>query len=506
MVLNHTFTISLESIVPAALFTGGLYFFWMRPAFIGEKKRCDTAISQAEKEAEISINAAKLESKEEALRVREKIEQELKPREEKIVSREDALEARRESLQERESYLHAEQRALAEHRTAVEKRATVIQEELQRVARLTKEQARDRLLASLELECRDEAVRRGAEFERSLIEESERKARKILLDVIQRQAVSTISEATLSVINLPSDDMKGRIIGRDGRNIKAFETITGVDVIIDDTPETITLSSFDPVRRETARLAMLNLIIDGRIHPNRIEELYEEAKMEVQRVVRESGEQASEQAKVGGLHPRVIETMGRLRFRASYAQNVLDHSVEVARMAAQLAYELGLNADVARRAGFLHDIGKALGEEYVGPHALTGMEFIKDLDEKEPVLNAVGAHHHDIAPATPEANLVIIADSISAARPGARNQNHESYIKRLNDLEEIANQFEGVERSYAIQAGRELRLIVRPEAMDDLASQKLASEVAKKISATSEIYGQVRITVIRETRFQEVSQ
>lgn len=506
MVLNHTVTISLESLVPAALFTGGLYFFWMRPAFLGEKKRCDTAISQAERAAEISINAAKLESKEEALRVREKIEQELKPREEKLASREDSLEARRESLQERESYLHSEQRALAEHRTAVEKRATVIQEELQRVARLTKDQARERLLTSLEQECRAEAIRRGADFERTIFEESEKKARKILLDVIQRQAVTTVSEATLSVINLPSDDMKGRIIGREGRNIKAFETITGVDVIIDETPESITLSSFDPVRRETARLAMLNLIIDGRIHPNRIEELYEEAKQEVQRVVRESGEEASERARVGGLHPRVIETMGRLKFRASYAQNVLDHSVEVARIAAQLAYELGLNADVARRAGFLHDIGKALGEEFVGPHALTGMEFIRGFDEKEPVLNAVGAHHNEIEPATPEAHLVIVADAISAARPGARNQNLDSYIKRLTDLEELANQFEGVEKSYAIQAGRELRLVVKSDEIDDLAAKKLATAVAKKISSTSDAYGQVRVTVIRETRYQEVSQ
>lgn len=506
MIFGPTFKIYLEVAVTSAVTVAAIYFAWMRPSVLSQKQRAEAFREQNDKEKQIAINAAELQVKREAIEARERIEAEYKNREERLSAREDALEARRESLQERESYLHAEQRALAEHRTAVEKRATTIQEELQRVARLTIDQAREQLIAAAEASSREEISRRTAELEKELLETGELKGKRILLDVIQRQAAPLVSEATLSIINLPSDDMKGRIIGREGRNIKAFETVTGVDVIVDATPESITLSSFDPVRREAARLAMLNLIIDGRIHPTRIEELYEEAKEEVQRVIRESGERAAEVARAGRLHPKIIETMGRLRFRTSFAQNVLDHSVETARIAGQLAHELGLNADTTRRAAFLHDIGKALGEEYVGPHALTGMDFLASLGEKEPILNAVGAHHHEIEPKCPEAQLVIAADRLSAARPGARNQNVETFIRRLSDLEELAREFSGVDKTFAIQAGRELRLLVRPDEIDDASARRLALDVAKKITAAAESYGQVKVTVIREARFQEVSQ
>jgi ribonuclease Y len=322
---------------------------------------------------------------------------------------------------------------------------------------------------------------------------------------MQRNVVDYVTEATLAVVELPSEDMKGRIIGREGRNIRSFEQVTGVDLIIDETPEAVVISCFDPVRRETARLALMNLMVDGRIHPGRIEELYEKAQAEVARTILEAGERAVERASVAGLPPRVIETMGRLRFRTSYAQNVLDHSVEVSRLAGSLAAELGLNVEISKRAGLLHDIGKALGPEYEGPHALTGMEFLRSHGEREAVLHAVGAHHHEIEPSTPEAILVILADTLSAARPGARRENLENYIKRLGALEGLANSFPGVERSYAVQAGREIRLIVKPLEVDDIGASRLANEVAQRIERDLEYPGQIKVTVIREMRVQQVA-
>jgi ribonuclease Y len=335
--------------------------------------------------------------------------------------------------------------------------------------------------------------------------DAERKAKKAVLDVIQRNAVDYVTEATLAVVELPSEDMTGRIIGREGRNIRAFEQVTGVDLIIDETPEAVVISCFDPVRRETARLALMNLMVDGRIHPGRIEELYEKAQIEVARSLIEAGERASERANVPGLHPRVIEMMGRLRFRTSYAQNVLDHSVEVSHLASNLASELGLNAELAKRAGLLHDIGKALGSEWEGPHALTGMEFLRSYGERDAVLHAVGAHHYEIEPNSPEAIVVIIADTISAARPGARRENLDNYLKRLSSLESLANAFPGVDRSYAVQAGREIRLIVKPTEVDDLGAARLANEVARAIERELEYPGQIKVTVIRETRAQQTA-
>ncbi len=425
--------------------------------------------------------------------------------EDRLCMKEESLELRRTHIEEREAGLKQEIKQLNEREGSIEKRIEAIDLEMQRIGKLNKEQARELYLKRIEAEFQEIGLRRAKEIEAQATAEAEMRAKSLVLDVIQRSIVDYVTEATLAVVELPSEDMKGRIIGREGRNIRAFEQVTGVDLIIDETPEAVVISCFDPVRRETARLALMNLMVDGRIHPGRIEELYEKAQAEVNRMILEAGERAVERANVSGLPPRIVEMMGRLRFRTSYAQNVLDHSVEVARLAENLAAEMGLNTEVAKRAGFLHDIGKALGPEWEGPHALTGMEFLKSLGEKQSVLHAVGAHHYEIEPTSAEAILVIIADSISAARPGARRENLENYLKRLSSLETLANSFEGVERSYAVQAGREIRLIVKPAEIDDLGAARLANEVAKKIEKDLEYPGQIKVTVIRETRVQQVA-
>lgn len=499
----------------AALVTLGLYLLWLRPNLHlarHEREEAEFLQRKLEKESELRLNEVTLAAKEEALRLREKAEAELNEKktalarqEDKLSSRDELVEKRRSQLEEREQVLLAEQKRQNEREEDLNRRAASIETELQRVAKMKREDARELLLKRVEDEFREIGAKRAKVIESEALQEAERRAKKVVLDTIQRCVVDYVTEATLAVVELPSEDMKGRIIGREGRNIRAFEQVTGVDLIIDETPEAVVISSFDPVRRETARLTLMNLMVDGRIHPSRIEELYEKAQQEVDRTIREAGERACERANVLGLPPKIIETMGRLRFRTSYAQNVLDHSVEVSRLAAMLAAELGLNAEVAKRAGFLHDIGKALGPEWEGPHAITGMEFLRGIGEKEPVLNAVGAHHFEIEPNSPEAMLVIISDSISAARPGARRESLENYIKRLTALEGLANSFPGVERSYAVQAGREIRLIVKPTEIDDLAAARMANEVAKRIENELEYPGQIKVTVIRETRVQQVA-
>jgi len=499
----------------AAVLTLSLYGLWLRPNLRSarhEREEAEFLQRKLEKEAELRLNEVTLAAKEEALRLREKAEAELSEKkialarqEDKLSARDEAVERRRGQLEERENSILAEQKRLVERNEDLVRRAATIDEELQRVAKLKREDARELVLKKVEAEFHDVAVKRGRQIEAEAIQEAERRAKKIVLDTIQRNVVDYVTEATLAVIELPSEDMKGRIIGREGRNIRAFEQVTGVDLIVDETPEAVVISCFDPVRREVARLTLMNLMVDGRIHPSRIEELHEKAQHEVERTIKEAGERASERANVHGLPPKVIEMMGRLRFRTSYAQNVLDHSVEVSRLAVMFASELGLNVEIAKRAGFLHDIGKALGPEWEGPHAITGMEFLRGLDEKEPVLIAVGAHHFEIEPSTPEAMLVIISDSISASRPGARRESLENYLKRLTALEGLANSFPGVERSYAVQAGREIRLIVKPSEIDDLGAARMANDVAKRIESELEYPGQIKVTVIRETRVQQVA-
>jgi ribonuclease Y len=464
------------------------------------------------REAEIKAESLVLEAKREAISIRERAESDARDKlaavtrsEDRLCARDEALDQRRSHLDEREEAMLRSQRTLLEREEFLEKQLKAADEELQRVAALSQEQAREIYLERIEDQFREIGLRRAKEIESLTTAESERKAKKILLDVMQRSVVEYVTEATLAVIELPSEDMKGRIIGREGRNIRSFEQVTGVDLIIDETPEAVVISCFDPVRRETARLTLMNLMVDGRIHPGRIEELYEKAQAEVARMILDAGERAAEKANVQGLPARVIETLGRLRFRTSYAQNVLDHSVEVARLAESLASELGLSAEIAKRAGLLHDIGKALGPEYEGPHALTGMEFLRSAGEREQILHAVGAHHYDIEPTSAEASLVILADTISAARPGARRENLENYLKRLSALETLANSFPGVERSFAVQAGREIRLIVRPSEVNDLAAAQLAHDVAKRIERDLEYPGQIKVTVIREMRAQEIA-
>jgi ribonucrease Y len=513
--MYHTLVAFLVGFGAALATALTLYAAWLRPMWIetGRRKSEAEAVERRiQHEAELRREAILLEAKEEALSLRERAEEEAKEKlaalartEDRLCAKEEALEERRRLLEERDSALMRESRALGEKEDGIDRRLRVVDEELQRVSNLTKTQARDAYLKRIEIEFKDIGQRRAKEIEVAASADADRRAKKIILDVMQRSVVDYVTEATLAVVELPSEDMKGRIIGREGRNIRSFEQVTGVDLIIDETPEAVVISCFDPVRRETARLALMNLMVDGRIHPGRIEELYEKAQAEVARTILDAGERAAERANIPGLTPKVIETMGRLRFRTSFAQNVLDHSVEVSRLAGSLAAELGLNVEIAKRAGLLHDIGKALGPEYEGPHALTGMEFLRGQEERDAVLHAVGAHHNEIEPTTPEAILVILADTISAARPGARRENLENYIKRLSALEGLANSFPGVERSYAVQAGREIRLIVKPHEVDDMGATRLANEVAQRIEKDLEYPGQIKVTVIREMRVQQVA-
>lgn len=510
----ETIRLIIVGATAALIFAFAVYAI-MRPKIGQARDARDEAQTQLEafrSEIERYKKEALLGAKEEMLALRERDEGELREKrqaldriEEKLVTKDEAIEARRTRLEEREQEIDSKQKEIA----CIEKKLFARKEEadqqLQRLAGLDEEQAKELYLTRIEEEFHDIGLRRAREIETQMTAEAERRAKSLVLDTMERCTVEYVTEATVAVVMLPTEEMKGRIIGREGRNIRSFEQVTGVDLIIDDTPEAVVISCFDPIRRETARLALMNLMVDGRIHPGRIEELYERAQEEVQRTIKEAGERAAERAQISGLPPGVVEMMGRLRFRTSYAQNVLDHSVEVAHLAVMLANELGLNVEVCRRAGFLHDIGKALGPEWDGPHAITGMEFLRQHDIKEAVLHAVGAHHHDIAPETPEAVAVIVADSLSAARPGARRENLENYVKRLASLETLANSFPGVERSYALQAGREVRLIVKPEQIDDLAASKLASDVARRIEQEMEYPGQIKVTVIRETRVSDVA-
>jgi len=461
-------------------------------------------------EAERRQKELLLEAKEEAIRLRSQAEGDLRDRrnevqrlERRLIHKEENLDRKLESLERRERSLTNKEKNLDNVRTQLTNLEQQRRQEIEHLANLTTQEAREILLAEIEHEVRDEASRRVRELEAELKEEANQRARDILATAIQRLSSDVISEATVSVVPLPSDDMKGRIIGREGRNIRTLEHLTGVDVIIDDTPDAVTLSTFDPVRREIARVALTKLITDGRIHPARIEDMVEKAQKEVEVTIRETGEQAVVEAGVPGLHPEILKALGRLKYRYSYGQNQLKHAIETAHIAGMLADELGADANIARRAGLLHDLGKAIDQEVEGTHALIGAEMARRHGMSPAVTHCIEAHHEETEPATVEAVITIIADAISGSRPGARRESLEHYIKRLRALEEVANGFQGVDKCYAIQAGREIRIIVKPEDIDDLEAMRLAKDISKKIEDTLEYPGQIKVTVIREKRAVE---
>jgi ribonuclease Y len=477
-----------------------------------ELERLAQQRTQLERECETLKREASLQAREEAHKIIEQAEQEAREKRSEILRLEQRLLQREELLEHRFELLEQKEHALMEREALLTKKQGELRElmhqrrfELERISAMSAEQARELLLKEIRDEIEHEAAILARQIEEDARREAERRAREVILDTVQRCVVEHVAQNTITVIHLPSEDIKGRIIGREGRNIRHFEHVTGVDVVIDDTPEAVVLSSFEPIRREIARITMLNLINDGRIHPARIEEEYERAKNEVERRIWQTGEEAVLQVGLTGVHPEIVRTLGKLRYRTSYAQNVLDHSIEVATLAGLLGAELKLDTRVVKRAALFHDIGKALENTTEGPHALIGMEFLRRYGESEIVCNAVGAHHHDIEPASLEAHVVIIADSISAARPGARRESLQQYLRRMQELERIALGFDGVEKVYAIQAGREVRVLVKPNEVDDLRAHQLAREIAHKIQSELEYPGQVKVTVVREVRAHHIA-
>ena len=482
------------------------------------KKIAESKIQSAESEAKRLLENVKIEAenikkeelikaKEDVLQIRNELDQEIKERrgdiqvqEKRLIQKEENLEKRAMIYDGKEKDLERKFAESEQKKQELEELVEKEKEELQRISGLTEEQAKQQLLSDLEKEVTTEKAAIIREAEAKAKEESLKNAKEIIGFAIQKCAADHTSETTVSVVSLPNDEMKGRIIGREGRNIKALETLTGIDLIIDDTPEAVIISGFDPLRREVARLTLEKLIDDGRIHPAKIEEMVEKSKEEVEAIIKEEGERAVLETGVNNLHPDLVKLIGKLKYRTSYGQNVLNHSIEVSNLARIMADELGVNSKIARRAGLLHDIGKALDHDMEGTHVEIGVDVLKKYKENEMVINAVEAHHGDVEPLTIEAILVQAADAISASRPGARRETLESYIKRLEKLEEIANSFEGVEKSFAIQAGREVRLIVKPDKVSDSEMVVMAREVAKRVENEMEYPGQIKVNVIRESR------
>lgn len=464
-------------------------------------------VAEAEQTGEAKRKEALVEAKEEIHRMRSEMERENKERrsdiqrqERRLLQKEENLDRKIESFEKKEEHLVVRETFLSDSQAKVDALYQKQLGELERLSGLSTDEAKKELLQSVEEEIKHETAMLIKDLEQQAKEDADKKAREIISLAIQRCAADHVAETTVSVVALPNDEMKGRIIGREGRNIRTLETLTGIDLIIDDTPEAVIISGFDPVRREVARTALEKLINDGRIHPSRIEEMVEKAQKEVEQKIKEAGEQATFAVGVHGLHPELIKLLGRLKYRTSYGQNVLNHSIEVAHLAGLMASELGVDVVLAKRAGLLHDIGKAIDHEMEGSHVEIGMEIAKKYRESELVLNAIMAHHGDVEPKSVEAVLVAAADAVSAARPGARRETLESYLKRLTRLEEISESFEGVEKCFAVQAGREIRIMVKPDQIDDATSILLARDIAKKIEAEMEYPGQIKVVIIRETR------
>ena len=464
-------------------------------------------IDEALKTAETKKREALLEVKEESLRTKNELEKETKERrnelqkyENRVLSKEAAVDKKAEVVEKREAECTARAAEVQKKEKRVEELEQKGVQELERVSGLTSEQAKEELLKSVEDDVKVDVARLYRELENRAKEEAGKKAKEYVVNAIQKCAVDHVSEATISVVQLPSDEMKGRIIGREGRNIRTLETLTGVDLIIDDTPEAVVLSAFDPIRREIARVALEKLIVDGRIHPARIEEMVEKAQREVEAQIREEGETAAMDVGVHGIHPELLKLLGRMKFRSSYGQNALKHSIEVAQLAGMLAGEVGVDVRVAKRAGLLHDIGKSIDHEVEGSHIQIGVDLCRKYKESAVVINAVASHHGDVEPESLIACIVQAADAISAARPGARRETLETYTNRLKQLEDITNQFKGVDKSFAIQAGREIRVMVLPDHISDADMVILARDFAKQIEAELEYPGQIKVNVIRESR------
>ena len=494
-------------------FSSVLYTERRLEATIGSAQQEATRIvNDAVSKAESKKKEAILEAKDEIHRQRTELEKELRERRSEVQRQERRLAQKEESLDRKTENIEKKDEQLTNKLKAAEKKAEEIEvvkrsqiEMLEKISGFNKEQAKDYLLKTLESDLVHEKAVKIMEYEQKTKDEADEKAREIIATAIQRCAADHSADATVSVVALPNDEMKGRIIGREGRNIRTLETITGVDLIIDDTPEAITVSCFDPVRREIARLTLEKLIADGRIHPTRIEELYEKSKREVEHTIKQTGERAAIDAGVNGIHPELIRQLGKLRYRTSYGQNVLNHSLEVSYIAGLMASELGADVKTAKRAGLLHDIGKALDHEMEGSHIELGVEYARKYKENDNVVHAIEAHHGDVEARTIVACLVQAADAISAARPGARRENLQNYIKRLEKLEEITNSFPCVDKSYAIQAGREVRIMVKPEAVSDDQMVLVARDIVKKIEDELEYPGQIKVNVIRENRVIDVA-
>ena len=483
---------------------GYAYFHYRSKVLLeNAEKQAERIVAEAETKAKESL----VQARDEALKLRNEAEREAKQRERELRREESRLQRRRASLDERFEQLDKRERRLSQRQSALDKRANQVERlekerltELQRVANMSQEEARNLLLKTVEQEARQDMARVIREVEAETREEAERRARKIVTLAVQRIASDQVSEISVSTVPLPSDDMKGRIIGRQGRNIRALENATGVDLVVDDTPEAVLLSCFDPVRREVARVALNKLILDGRIHPARIEQVVAKAKNEMDQIIREESEQAALEAGVPGLRPEIIKLLGRLKFRTSYGQNQLAHSVETAHLAGIMAAELGANVQIAKAGALLHDLGKAVDHEVEGPHALIGADLAKRYGLPPTVVNCIAAHHGEAEAESLEAIIVEAADAISGARPGARRESLETYVKRIKALEDVADSFEGVDESYAIQAGREIRIIVKPDEIDDLAAIQLSKDIAKSVEENLQYPSQIKVTVIRETR------
>jgi ribonucrease Y len=480
--------------------------------YVKAQKDAQRLIDDSHKEAEALKKEKLLEAKDEIFRERAKMEKdreerrnELQRLERRLLQKEENLDKKLELFEKRERGLTSKEQELARKKEQLSQLESKQRGELERVAKMSTDEAREILLKKVEDEIQFEIASKIKSMEDSIKETADLKARRIISTAIQKWAADQVIESTVSVVPLPSDEMKGRIIGREGRNIRMLESLTGVDLIIDDTPEAVILSSFDPIRREIARMALEKLILDARIHPARIEEMVEKARKEMESRIWQEGEQATFEAGVTGLHPELIKILGKLRFRTSYGQNVLSHSLEVSFLAGAIAAELGTDIQLAKRAGLLHDIGKAINTEVEGPHALIGGKYAERYHESPDVIHAISAHHEDEELRTVEAALIQACDALSAARPGARRETLEAYIKRLEKLEKVANSFDGVDKSFAIQAGREIRVMVKPDQIDDVKSAKLARDIVKQIEDELDYPGQIKVTVIRETRVVEIA-